>query len=112
FAVGGLIYSVLILWEVRMSPQLHATVYGASPRQADFAQAIRWGGYRPIVFMPHGLAVALFICNTVMAAFILARNRGKVFGLSWCSWCRCSWPRGGCAGSPRNATRSWWAVWP
>jgi hypothetical protein len=83
FAVGGLIYSILILFEVRMSPQVHALVYGAAPRRDDFAQAIRFGGYRPVVFMPHGLAVALFVCNTVMAAFILARSRAKFLGLSW-----------------------------
>jgi hypothetical protein len=83
FAIGGLVYSVLILWEVRMSPQLHAMVYGAPPRREDFDQAIRWGGFRPIVFMPHGLAVALFMCITVIAAFVLTRSRAKLFGLSW-----------------------------
>jgi hypothetical protein len=83
FAIGGLVYSLFILWEVRMSPQLHATFYGSPPRREDFSQAIRWGGYRPIVFMVHGLAVALFVCNTVMAAFVLARNRVRLFGLSW-----------------------------
>jgi hypothetical protein len=82
FAIGGLIYSLLILFEVRMSPQLHAIIYGAPPRQ-DFAQAIRFGGYRPVVFMPHGLAVALFMCNTVMAAFVLSRNRATILGLPW-----------------------------
>jgi hypothetical protein len=83
FAVAGLVYSLLILWEVRMSPQLHATFYGAAPRRDDFAQAIRYGGYRPVVFMPHGLAVALFICNAVLAAFILSRAKVKVMGLPW-----------------------------
>ncbi len=83
FAVAGLVYSVLILWEVRMSPQLHASLYGAPPRREDFQQSIRWGGYRPVVFMPHGLAVALFICNAVLAAAVLARNKSKFLGISW-----------------------------
>jgi hypothetical protein len=81
FAVAGVVYSLFILWEVRMSPQLHAVMYGASPRKDDFSQTLRFGGYRPVVFMPHGLAVALFVCNTVLAAFVLARNRTRILGL-------------------------------
>lgn len=57
---GGLIYIPLCLFEVRFSPQLHRIVYGyhASP---DFGQAIRYGGYRPTVFMEHGLMVGAWM---------------------------------------------------
>jgi len=83
FAVGGLLYSFLILIEVRLSPQLHNWIYGYTPRMGDFSQTIRWGGFRPIVFMEHPLAVALFMCNAIFAAFVLARSRERFFGVSW-----------------------------
>src|SRR5262245_20058831 len=46
--IGGVVYAPLCLWEARMSPQLHATVYGFA--QHDFDQCIRDHGYRPMVF--------------------------------------------------------------
>ena len=57
--IGGLIYVPFCLFEIRMSPQLHHMVYGF--HQHDFAQTIRFGGYRPTVFMQHGLAVSLWM---------------------------------------------------
>jgi hypothetical protein len=68
----GLIYALLILFEVRMSPQLHTWVYGF-PAFDDFGQSMRWGGYRPVVFMAHGLATSLFELGTVMTAAVMAR---------------------------------------
>ncbi|MGF1537297.1 MAG: O-antigen ligase domain-containing protein [Elainellaceae cyanobacterium] len=58
--LGGLAYIPFCLYEVRMSPQLHLMLYGFRAHQ-DFAQTIRWGGFRPTVFMIHGLAVAAFM---------------------------------------------------
>lgn len=57
--LGGLIYIPLCLFEVRMSPQLHHLVYGFSP--FTFGQSIRYGGYRPSVFMQHGLEVGMWM---------------------------------------------------
>jgi hypothetical protein len=57
--VGGLIYLPLCLLEVRMSPQLHRWVYGY--HQHSFGQQKRFGGYRPMVFMQHGLACAMWM---------------------------------------------------
>ena len=34
---------------------------------------IREGGFRPIVFLQHGLWLALFVCTSLMAAIALAR---------------------------------------
>ncbi len=48
-----------------MSPQLHYMVYGFY--QHDFAQTIRMGGWRPTVFMEHGLMVGMWMS---MAALI------------------------------------------
>jgi len=57
--IGGLIYIPLCLFEMKMSPQLHRMLYGA--HQHDFLQSVRGDGYRPTVFMTHGLAVAMFM---------------------------------------------------
>ena len=68
--VAGLVYSVPMLWEVRFSPQLHVMVYGFF--QHDFGQMMRDGGFRPIVFMPHGLWIAFFAVMTAIAALHMA----------------------------------------
>ncbi|TWU18064.1 O-antigen ligase domain-containing protein [Allorhodopirellula heiligendammensis] len=62
--VCGLLYVPLCLWEIRMSPQLHLQVYGFY--QHSFAQTMRGGGFRPIVFMQHGLQVALWMGGCVI----------------------------------------------
>jgi len=69
--VAGLIYSLPMLFEVRFSPQLHTWVYGFI--QHDFGQAMRGGGFRPYVFMPHGLWVAFFAFMCAMAAAAMLR---------------------------------------
>jgi hypothetical protein len=74
--VLGLIYSVLMLYEVRMSPQLHRTFYGFFPH--DWRQQIRAGGFRPVVFLGHGLLVALYGCIAAIAAFTLWRNKHEI----------------------------------
>ncbi len=68
---AGLVYSLPALFEVRFSPQLHIWVYGFF--QHDFAQMMREGGFRPIVFLPHGLWAAMFFLMTLLAAAGLYR---------------------------------------
>lgn len=70
--VAGAIYALPMLFEVRFSPQLHTRFYGFF--QHDFIQAIRAGGYRPFVFMPHGLWVAFFAFMVLMSATALWRT--------------------------------------
>ena len=70
--IAGALYAPLMLWEVRFSPQLHTRLYGFF--QHDFAQAMRQGGFRPFVFMPHGLWVAFFAFMVAMAAAARARS--------------------------------------
>jgi hypothetical protein len=77
--LGGIFYSFLCLLEIRLSPQLHNWIYGF--HQHSFAQTIRFGGYRPTVFMDHGLAVAMFMLGTALAAMGLWRARSDIFGL-------------------------------
>jgi hypothetical protein len=77
----GLIYAALILFEVRMSPQLHTWIYG-HPAFDDFGQSMRWGGYRPVVFMTHGLATSLFELAPLMMAAVLTRFNMRIWKLS------------------------------
>src|SRR5215212_5826155 len=53
--VAGVVYVPFCLFEKALSPQLHFMTYGF--HQHDFNQVVRMGGYRPMVFMEHGLAV-------------------------------------------------------
>ncbi|VDC27704.1 hypothetical protein XINFAN_01930 [Pseudogemmobacter humi] len=68
---GGLLYTLPLLIEAELSPQLHTWIYGYF--QHDFAQALRFGGFRPFVFMPHGLWVAFFMLCCLMASVALLR---------------------------------------
>lgn len=63
---GMLVYSIPTLFEVRFSPQLHYWVYGAY--SSDFDQAIRDNGFRPMVFMGHGLVLAHYVMIALIAA--------------------------------------------
>ncbi|MFH0974679.1 MAG: hypothetical protein V1874_02730 [Spirochaetota bacterium] len=71
--IGGLIYVPLVLFEVRMSPQLSRIIYGFTP--TSFAELIRYGGFRPIVFMDHGLMVALWMTTAYIVSFWLLSTR-------------------------------------
>lgn len=74
--VGGLAYSVPMLIEVRLSPQLNNMIYGYY--QHYFAQAIRGSGFRPLVFLNHGLWAAFFAMSAFAAGLALWRNaRGQ-----------------------------------
>jgi hypothetical protein len=78
--MAAIVYSPLVLFELRVSPQLHRWVYGF--HQHEFQQTIREGGYRPMVFMAHGLALALFLCIATMFATALARAGERLpFGM-------------------------------
>ncbi|MCO8120685.1 O-antigen ligase family protein [Stieleria sp. TO1_6] len=65
--ICGILYVPLCLWEIRMSPHLHHNIYGF--HQHSFGQAKRFGGWRPTVFMQHGLQVALWMASCFVLAF-------------------------------------------
>lgn len=73
FMIGGLIYSLPMLLEIRLSPQLNFWVYGYY--QHDFVQTIRFGGFRPMVFLYHGIWAAFFLLMAVLSAFALWRTK-------------------------------------
>ena len=79
--LGGLVYMPLCLWEVRMSPQLHAQVYGF--QQHKFGQTRRFGGFRPTVFMQHGIMVGIWMTLTTLTSLWLWRAGilRRLFGL-------------------------------
>lgn len=69
--VSAAIYCLPALYEVRMSPRLHVNVYGYFPH--SWFQAIRQGGYRPNVFLSHGLELAVFLVYGIIGAIGLFR---------------------------------------
>lgn len=70
-AVAGVVYSVLCLYEMRMAPQLNMKIYGFFPH--DWIQHRRGSGWRPIVFLEHGLWVAVFLSMAAIAGLGLFR---------------------------------------
>jgi O-antigen ligase len=64
--VAALVYLPLTAYEMRMSPQLHTRVYGFN--QHVFSQTARFGGWRPLVFLQHGLALSLFMATAALGA--------------------------------------------
>jgi hypothetical protein len=68
---AGLIYTPFVLFELKMSPQAHRIVYGYM--QHSFAQVMRGGGYRPMVFMEHGIMLGTWV------------SMGALVGL-WCTF--------------------------
>lgn len=79
-AISGLVYACLVLFEVRMAPQLNTWIYGFFPH--GWQQHLRAGGFRPIVFLAHGLRVGIYLSVAVMAAASLMRleqtSRGRM----------------------------------
>lgn len=76
--VAGLIYSLAALFEIRFSPQLHVWLYGYFPQVSGFSQEMRGGGFRPVLFMGHGLLVSFFFCTTAVAAAAFWRTGTQV----------------------------------
>jgi hypothetical protein len=69
--IGALAYAPLCVWEARMSPQLHLQIYGFFAHEGGFAQVFRFGGWRPMVFMHHGLMLGLFMAMGTLAGVAL-----------------------------------------
>lgn len=72
FVVAALVHVLPVLYEIRMSPQLHKMFYGY--HQHSFIQTRRGEGWRPMVFMQHGLGLSLF---HTMAAILAVTLCGK-----------------------------------
>lgn len=71
-AIAGVAYSLLVAYEARVSPQLNRVIYGYT--QFSWVQQLRDGGFRPVVFLQHGLWTAIFMAMAVTAAAALWRS--------------------------------------
>jgi len=83
FVIAGLIAVPFVFWESRMSPQLNRNIYGYEV--AKFHMAKRLGGYRPMLFMRHGLEVGLWMatCSAVGLWLWITNPRAvRIFGFS------------------------------
>jgi hypothetical protein len=73
FMIGGLVYSIPMLIEIRLSPQLNLWIYGYY--QHEFAQTMRFGGFRPMVFLYHGIWAAFYLLMALLSAYALWRTK-------------------------------------
>ena len=69
--ISALIYTLPALFETRMSPQVNRMVYGFFPH--SWLQHIRDGGWRPLVFLDHGLLLGIYFACALIAGTILVR---------------------------------------
>ena len=79
--IAACAYSLLALYEVRMSPQLNRMVYGFFPH--SWAQHFRGGGWRPLVFLPHGLDLAIFLAVSIISSFGLFKTAPQERRWTW-----------------------------
>lgn len=69
--ICGVFYAALAAFEARMSPQLNVWIYGYF--QHSWVQHLR-DGFRPIVFLSHGLSLGFFLLTAAIAGFALFRH--------------------------------------
>lgn len=74
--IGAVLYAIPMLIEIRLSPQMNVWIYGFF--QHSFEQMMRSGGFRPIVFLEHGLWVAFFAVTALLASTQLTREANGV----------------------------------
>jgi hypothetical protein len=83
---GGLVYVPFCWFEIRFSPKLHLMIYGFF--QHNFLQHIRYSGFRPIVFMQHGIMVGVWMACSTLVGIWLWRTKlfTKLFGIRAVWW--------------------------
>jgi tetratricopeptide (TPR) repeat protein len=80
--IGGLCYIPLCLFEIRFSPSLQSGLYGIVRWEG-----VRYGGYRPKVFLATGLELGMWMTNATLMSYMLwscgtiKTIRGFSFGL-------------------------------
>jgi hypothetical protein len=74
-AVAGLFFSLPMLLEVRISPQLSNLIYGYF---VPFNNELRYGGYRPVVFMSNGLTATFFLATSFLAMAALFQVKRSI----------------------------------
>ncbi len=85
--IVGLFYTLLALFELRMSPQINNMFYGYFPH--SWLQHIRGGGFRPLVFLDHGLSLGFYMMAILLAAVALIwtyRKEKRAFFMMSAIW--------------------------
>jgi hypothetical protein len=72
--IGGLTYIPLCLLENFIGPKLHLRIYGMLSF-FDLGQAVRYGGYRPVVFTNHGLVASFWMMSAAVIGLWLWRSQ-------------------------------------
>lgn len=74
---GALVYIPFCWVEFAISPRLHKMLYGF--HVGNFGQTKRSGGWRPMVFMKHGLMCGMWMASGSLTGLrlVLSRNIGK-----------------------------------
>lgn len=73
--IGGLVYVPFCLIESRLSVSLHLLIYGFQHPSQTFMFAIRYGGYRPSVFLESGLMLGVWLMAATLMGFVLWRSK-------------------------------------
>lgn len=71
--IGALVYVPFCWYESRTFSSLHTLVYGVNTGR-DMAQSFRYGGYRPQVFMEHGLMLGVWLMTACLMGLVLWRT--------------------------------------
>lgn len=71
--IGGLVYIPFCWYESRTFSSLHILVYGMDTGR-DASQSIRYGGYRPQVFLEHGLMLGVWLMTACIMGITLWRT--------------------------------------
>lgn len=83
--VGALVYLPFCAWEMRMSPHLNKYLYGFEPFR--FYTTRRFGGWRPVVFLSHGIEMGMWLMSAAIVAIAAWRSRQiKAIGGVPMSW--------------------------
>jgi hypothetical protein len=72
--IGGLVYIPFCLFEMKFFQTVHGIVYGFSPA-LDWPVVVRYGVFRPIVFMTTGLMVGVWLMAAALIGLILWRTK-------------------------------------
>ena len=78
--IAGLMYSLPMIFELRVSPQLANWIYGYFPA-IDGHPRFRFGGYRPVVFLDNGLSLSFFVLTCLLASIALWRAKLRIGSL-------------------------------
>ena len=81
FVKSILIYAPFLLFEMKFSPMTNRIVYGFDQNQ--ISQNFRWGGWRPVVMMRHGITCAMYVLQTLFATVIAKRMGIRPLALSY-----------------------------